>query len=267
MIRLLTEQDQQRTVEFLAAAPEYNLYTLGNIVRLGFIDELTQYWGDFGQDGALRGVLNRYMRGWVVYGTSACDWTSFGSIVDSHPIAAERLQDNPGGTASFLPYLHRYQPNSISIQHLMALNAADFTPAASQAAVCVRRALKDDLPRLVDFYANAGHMARAKAAVEQPLRSTRIWLAEAGREILSAALTNAETTTLAMIGGVYTKPDSRQRGLSKAVCSALCAELIGLGRRPVLYWETPEAGNVYTRLGFHAIGEWRSVRLRAAAHG
>ncbi|MEZ4711892.1 MAG: GNAT family N-acetyltransferase [Caldilineaceae bacterium] len=263
MIRLLTEQDRQRTVEFLAAAPEYNLYTLGNIERLGFAHELTQYWGDFAADGSLRGVLNRYMQGWVVFGTEACDWAAFGQIVDAHPVAAQRLQDNPGGIATFLPYLRRYEPARVSIQHLMALDAADFAAAAPQPDALVRRATMTDLPRLVAFYAKAGHMTRAEAAVEQPLQSTRIWLAEVGGEILSAALTNAETADLAMIGGVYTKPEARQHGLSRAVCSALCRELLQLGRRPVLYWETPAAGAVYQRLGFHVVGEWRSVRLKA----
>ncbi|MEZ4658180.1 MAG: GNAT family N-acetyltransferase [Caldilineaceae bacterium] len=263
MIRLLTEQDRQRTVEFLAVAPEYNLYTLGNIARLGFAHELTQYWGDFAENGALRGVLNRYMQGWVVYGSEACDWGAFGQIVDAHPTAAQRLQDNPGGIATFLPHLRRYEPARVSVQHLMALDVADFAAADSPPDALVRRAVMADLPQLVDFYAGAGHMARAKAAVEQPLQSTRIWLAEVGGEILAAALTNAETADLAMIGGVYTKPEARQRGLSRAVCSALCSELLQLGRRPVLYWETPEAGAVYGRLGFHTVGEWRAVRLQA----
>ena len=263
MIRLLTEWDRQRTIDFLRAAPEYNLYTLGNIERIGFAHELTQYWGDFDEAGVLRGVLNRYMQGWVIFGATTSDWAAFGQIVDTHATTAQRLQDNPGGLVSFLPYLHRYEAARVSIQHLMALEAANFAAAPTpRPHVLVRRATLADLPQLVDFYAAAGHMARAKAAVEQPLQSTRLWLAEKQGEILSAALTNAETADLAMVGGVYTKPDARQQGLSRAVCSALCNELLALGRRPVLYWETAAAGAVYFRLGFHNVGEWRSVRLQ-----
>ena len=65
-----------------------------------------------------------------------------------------------------------------------------------------------------------------------------------------------------MVGGVYTSPAWRGNGLSQAVCSGLCAELIEIGRQPVLYWHDPAAGHVYTKLGFRPIGTWRSVRLK-----
>ena len=146
------------------------------------------------------------------------------------------------------------------------LPAADFRPLSPAADVRVRRAQMADLPRLVDFFAEAGSMTRSPAAVERPLRDTRVWLAEAAdatakSPILSTALTNAEVADRAMIGGVFTPPVHRNRGLSGAVCSALCADLFANKNHPVLYWENPAAGSVYTKLGFHPMGLWRSVTL------
>jgi predicted GNAT family acetyltransferase len=66
-----------------------------------------------------------------------------------------------------------------------------------------------------------------------------------------------------MIGGVYTPPAMRGRGLSQAVCSALCAELMAAQKQPILYWDTPAAGAVYRKLGFCATGTWRSVWLHS----
>ena len=128
----------------------------------------------------------------------------------------------------------------------------------------VRRALRKDLPALIAFYSDAEHMTRLPGAVERPLRDTRIWLAEWQKQILSVALTNAETKNLAMIGGVYTRPNARGYGLSQAVCSALSAELLSNRKQPILYWETPEAGRVYRKLGFKTVGDWRSVLLEPA---
>jgi uncharacterized protein len=125
----------------------------------------------------------------------------------------------------------------------------------------IRRAGLDDLAKLVAFFSGAGHMSRSPAGVERPLRNRRVWIALKDGEVVAAALTNAETERLAMVGGVYTAPAWRGRGLSQAVCSALCDELIQTGRQPVLYWENPAAGRVYTKLGFRAIGTWRSLRL------
>jgi len=88
-----------------------------------------------------------------------------------------------------------------------------------------------------------------------------LWLAEEQGQIQAAALTNAEAAGMAIIGGVFTRPAARGRGLSQAVCSALCQELLAEGVQPVLYWRNPAAGTVYRKLGFRPIGEWRAVWL------
>lgn len=262
MIRQLSDDDRDITISLLQKECEYNLYVLGNLMSIGFAKEdLSQFWGDFDSAGRLRAVLNRYMSGWVVFGEADSDWLSLGAIVDQHPVPAQRLQDNPGGIESFLPYIARYKSCKISVQKLMALEEDSFIHAVIPADVRIRRATVADLPALVDFYKAAGHMSRTATGVEQPLRRTRVWLAETNGEIRSAALTNAETKSLAMIGGVYTNPKYRGRGYSKAVCSLLCEELVAASKRPVLYWETAAAGAIYRQLGFHYVGDWRSVRL------
>jgi predicted GNAT family acetyltransferase len=119
-----------------------------------------------------------------------------------------------------------------------------------------------DLAGLIKLFADAGDMSRTPPAVERPLRDRRVWLALKETEVVAAALTNAETTKLAMMGGVYTAPAWRGNGLSQAICSGLCAELLEIGLQPVLYWHDPAAGHVYSKLGFLPMGTWRSVRLR-----
>ena len=267
MIRPLSETDRGRTTELLEQAPEYNLYVLGNLASVGFDQsELSQFWGDFDDTGHLRAVLNRYMTGWVAYGEADSEWSALGRVIDEHPVEAQRLQDNPGGITTLLPYITKYTADKVSIQTLMALDDGAFKPTKSRQDVVIRRATLDDLPALTEFYAQAGHMSRTASGIEQPIRRTRLWLAERNGEICSAALTNAETTKIAMIGGVYTPSAHRSNGYSQAVCSALCEELLVNQIRPVLYWETPAAGAVYTRLGFHELGSWRSVRFQLSNH-
>ncbi|NJN81284.1 MAG: GNAT family N-acetyltransferase [Caldilineaceae bacterium] len=264
MLRELHEGDRKPAYSLLLQAPAKNLYLLGNMETLGFGHEFCQFWGDFGGPPArpLRAVLNRYMSGWSVYGEVEADWAALGKQMESHPVTATRLQDNPGGVPSLLPYLTKYRTEHLFIEQLMELEPAHFAPVKPPTEVVVRRATRDDLPALVALYADAGSLSRSQAAIERPLADTRIWLAEAAGQTVAAALTNAETQAFAMIGGVYTQPNWRGRGVAKAVCSALCAQLLGEGRQPVLYWQTPAAGVVYGRLGFRAVGEWRSVWLQ-----
>ncbi|RME56797.1 MAG: hypothetical protein D6790_14215, partial [Caldilineae bacterium] len=104
MIRRLKEPDRAAAVALLNRQPALNLYFLGNIAALGFDTDFCEFWGDWDETGRLRAVLNRYRTGWVVYGLPDADWRGLGQVVDSHRVTAARLQDNPGGVPSFLPY-------------------------------------------------------------------------------------------------------------------------------------------------------------------
>jgi uncharacterized protein len=260
MIRHLGESDRASVTALLSAAPQLNLYLLGNLEANGFDADFCEFFGDV-VDGRVCGVVNRYMTGWTVYGEADADWAGLGEVVDSYPIVAERLQDNPGGIASFLPYLRRYVASSLTEDNLMQLPANGLRPQVARAGFVVRKATMSDLAGLIALFADAGDMSRTPPAVERPLRDRRVWLGLKEGDVVAAALTNAETTSLGMVGGVYTSPAWRGNGLSQAICSGLCAELIAIGRQPVLYWHNPAAGHVYAKLGFRPIGTWRSVRL------
>lgn len=267
MIRPLSEADIPAAVALLMQEPAHNLYLLGNLEILGLRDPISQFWADFSTGGELRGLVNRYMVNWGLFGTPGADWPALAALIDADPDAA-RLQDNPGGIPSVLPLLRRHRAARVSEEELMRLDAADFHPVPAPAGVEVRRATPADLPGLIAHYRDAGSMSRSPLGVERPLRDTQIWIArtggqgEQGGQIVASALTNAETRALAMVGGVYTPPAWRGRGLSQVVCSALCAALLAAGKLPVLYWENPAAGAVYRKLGFRAVGVWRSLWLQ-----
>jgi predicted GNAT family acetyltransferase len=58
---------------------------------------------------------------------------------------------------------------------------------------------------------------------------------------------------VAVLGGIFTLPDARQRGYASAVTSALVSELMVLGCGDInlnVYADNDIAQRVYTRLGF-----------------
>lgn len=268
MIRPLTEADRMQLLALLGGAAEHNLYFLGNLETLGFGQPLCRFWGEFSEEGLLRAAANRYMTGWGVYGVADADWSAVATLIDGDP-EASRLQDNPGGIPSLLPYLRLHRAAQVDEEELMRLDAADFRPQQAPPGLIVRGATLDDLQVLTAHYADAGSMRRTPLGVERPLRDGIVYLGEmvedGNRVVVSSALTNAQTRSMAMVGGVYTPEERRGRGYGRAVCTDLCKELIQRGLVPILYWKTAAAGRVYRTLGFHAIGTWRAVRLEPAA--
>ena len=269
MIRPLSDADYDLIYSFCAQNAALNLFFLGNLEALGVESELCEFWGSFdgrGQingerlnGGRLNGVLMRYMDGWNIADGPGCDYTGFGRIVDAHLAGAVRLQDNTRHTDSFQPFLRRYQAVRDTIEQLCELDQADFNPISKPWPA--RRATLEDFTALCRFYADAADMARSPLGVKRPLTDGRVFIVEVENQIVSSALTNAETKTLAMIGGVYTPPEHRGKGYAGAAMVALCGSLISSNLRPVLYYDTPAAGTIYQRLGFKNIGCWRSVRL------
>ena len=160
---------------------------------------------------------------------------------------------------SFAPFLHCYQEHEASIEYLCDLDQQDFTPTCKPWPV--RRANLSDFDALCHFYADAEHMSRTPRAVERPLQDGRVFMIEVENQIVSSVLTNAETKTLAMIGGVFTPPAHRGKGYASTAMVALCRSLIDDGIHPVLYYDNPAAGGIYRRLGFNDLGLWKSVRL------
>jgi predicted GNAT family acetyltransferase len=260
MIRKLTDADRDPAIALLQCDPEINLYMLGNMEAIGFDAAFCDFWGDFDDEGALRGIANRYFTGWVVYGETMADWSGLAGLIDTDA-SATRLQDNPVGIPSILPLLKRHRAADVQIEELMRLAPADFVPQSIPAGLDVRRATIGDKDDLVTFYRDAGNMHRSEAGVERPLRDTRVYLGLRAGKIVCTALTNAEIADRAMIGGVYTLPEERGKGTARAVVSALCADLIASGKTPALYWVNPSAGMVYRTLGFTPVGTWRAVVL------
>jgi uncharacterized protein len=57
MIRILTEEDRKKIMDFVSDKPAENLFIIGDIENYGFDNPIQTLWGDFTESGKLRGVL------------------------------------------------------------------------------------------------------------------------------------------------------------------------------------------------------------------
>jgi uncharacterized protein len=87
-----------------------------------------------------------------------------------------------------------------------------------------------------------------------------VFAAEEGGVIVAKAGTNARGFGVDQIGGVYTLPARRGRGLGYALMVALLAEIGAEGRMPALFVKpgNAPARALYRGLGFRDIGDYRA---------
>jgi len=111
------------------------------------------------------------------------------------------------------------------------------------------------LTSMHDFQSAACRAALA-AAIERQL----VLVALRGGRIVAKAGTNARGFGVDQVGGVFTEPGLRGRGIARELMIALLAEIEGQGRRAVLFVKPSNAPAraLYKSLGFAEVGDFRA---------
>ena len=255
-IRQLNQDDTDELLDLLYQDPYYNIFMIGNLESMGLDHPDLDYWGSF-RGGQLVGALMRYRAFWNVYDAGEADLRGFAWLMDRRgDVQAFHGRDRL--IARLAKFLRDYEVTEERQLHLCRLPELKPTLTSSHS---VRRATLADLLALTAFYADAEEMSRDEQSVRRCLEQGRIFIATAGGRIMSAALTNAETRNLAMIGGVYTPLESRYQGYASACMFAICQDLVADGKEACLFYDDPVAEGIYRRLGFEKMGYWRLLLL------
>lgn len=76
-------------------------------------------------------------------------------------------------------------------------------------------------------------------------------------KIVSTVATTAETTKNAMVVAVATHPKHRHKGYASQLMKRLMTIYLHDKQKTLcLFYNNPEAGKIYYRLGFETIGTW-----------
>jgi GNAT superfamily N-acetyltransferase len=107
--------------------------------------------------------------------------------------------------------------------------------------------------------------AACRASLARAVERQLLFVAVEGGVIVGKAGTNARGFRVDQIGGVYTLPARRGRGVAAALMATLLAEIARLGRKPSLFVKPANAAALalYRGLGFEDIGEYRADYFEA----
>jgi GNAT superfamily N-acetyltransferase len=268
-VRRLQRADGPGLEALLDGEPGYSLFLRGNLGALA-VDDRVQYWGVV-VDGAPRAALMLVGNRGALYAPPG------GPIAPLAEIAAEHGLGFAMGRTDLVEALVASSPDLALTrrqEHVLArLARADLAPPYAPPAVPlpplgvrVRRARPGDLGGLVRLYTGAAGFeratpARVRASLRERVLSLRTHVARARGRILAAASTSSEAPRAAMIGGVWTDPAWRGRGVGTAVVAALARELLAEGRAPHLFYlvDNAPAARVYAKIGFRPVGPWTVV--------
>lgn len=259
MIRKLTEQDRKMCMDFTAHKPAENLFIIGDIEAFGFDSDFQDVWGDFDDAGQMRAVLLRYRENYIVF---APEPHGFNALAIAETIQASiKPGDMISGLASVvrevLPHMER-EPEKLRETYYAKCEALKDLSVPTSA---VRKGTVKDVPRIAalydqiaEFEQNDNRSEGLRTSMEEGV--SRCFYIEKEAHMVSAAMTTAENSMSAMVVGVCTLPGCKKKGYASACMMALCFELLAEGKYLCLFYDNPDAGTIYKKIGFQDIGKW-----------
>ncbi|MHB9144590.1 MAG: hypothetical protein ACYC5Y_04555 [Symbiobacteriia bacterium] len=275
--RLLTSSDAPAVATLCGGTPQWDIFLLANLGQLAGDGSMVQYWGQFANDGALKAALMRYHVLWYVYTGPGADLPALAEIIRDQ--AQPHIVLNEGNVAApqLAPLLTDYKMDLSLRGHLRCLPAtralaveADDCPSGNVGLV-TRRATLGDVDRLAAFYADAPQDVRR--GPDNLRRSVtgdrRAHLAEAAGsaagvspgEVVACALTTAELSGVAMLGGLFAVPESRREAHLGLALRALVGSLAAAGKDACIVSRDPWIDAVLDRLAFETLGPWWMLHM------
>lgn len=269
MIRELTEQDRENTLAFLEKDPSFNIFLIGDIFHYGFEKDFQQVWGDFDSNGDLRAVLLRYYGNYLPYAPREFDIDGFAEIVEK----AGNLEIL-AATEEMVSYFETFPSlpldwSTKKTMHFAELDRHDLLSWTNDAPCTIRPMMVEDIENVAKLHQAIEEFDLEplnQASLRQSLESGsgRGMVAEHEGRIVAMAQTVAENPYAAMLIGVGTNTEYRKQGLASRLVSRLCQEVLVDGKKVCLFYDNPDAGNIYKRLGFRDIGFWSVVKASKA---
>lgn len=256
MIRKLYQEDNEMVMDYLIEEKAMNLFIIGDIENFGYDSDFQELWGDFDDEGNIKGVLLRYYHSYVVYSKGDFDVNGFEEVINKDK-GFEIISGKRDVLKEFQGIMEFKKKKELYFAEVKNSELLDKDIDISK----IRRAKLGDTDKICDlmeiieeFDTTPSSRKSFKKTIET--KTGRTYFIEKDDKAIACASTTAENSTSAMVVGVCTHPQYRQQGLATKCLIALCRDILGEGRTLCLFYDNPAAGKIYKRLGFNDIGMW-----------
>ncbi|KHE69584.1 GNAT family N-acetyltransferase [Halobacillus sp. BBL2006] len=258
MIRRLSQKDDPACQNLLSRKPAENLFIIGDIENFGYEQEFQKVWGDFTDDGDLIAVLLKYRSNYICYAEHNFDAKGLAEVINND-LDFKELSGLEEMTEKLLPYIERTSLRTRTLYYAKCESNQQLDTSLNHSEV--RMAAVEDVPKIVALQDSVPEFEKDRTRADSLTKgmengSSRTFYLERDGKIVSSASTTAENSMSAMVVGVCTHANYKQRGFASLCMTRLCKELLSEGKMLCLFYDNPAAGSIYKRIGFEDIGKW-----------
>ncbi|WP_042455652.1 GNAT family N-acetyltransferase [Neobacillus dielmonensis] len=265
MIRKLTKSDNTQVMDFLSSEPSMNLFIIGDIEAFGYESEFQEIWGEFNAHNQLNAVLLRYFNSFIPYAKGEFDVAGFACIMMNHD-----QQIVLSGKSNIVEQFDRLLESKLGkkqVTYFAECRSTDqlISNFNGKGVTPIHQAGINDIDRILELRKSIEEFTVQKNAREMMVSSmeshtAKTYFTEDNGSVTACVSTAAENSISAMIVGVCTKQEYRRQGLATAIMIKLFKDVLDEGKILCLFYDNPDAGRIYKRLGFKDIGLWTMYR-------
>lgn len=264
-IKKCTQQDLPHILNYIAGEPVFNLFISGDIENFGIDNETVDLYVSI-MDNQWDCLILRYLDNYIVY--------SQNDQYAVEPVAAflqtQKISCISGKESSVAPLAPFFKRFNLRITYLSRMDQVLPQSYTLPQGYIIRNLNAEDAIDVVTLYLLVDEFAESYRNREQDAADAiALNLKKGGmgfgvyhqNRLVAVAATTADTETSAMIIGVATHPRHRQRGLASIAVRGLCEASFQKGKSFLcLFYDNPEAGAIYRRLGFVEMGRYALLR-------
>jgi uncharacterized protein len=256
MIRKATNNDLLQIVETLRSDSSRALFILGDIEAYGLETEFQEVWIDMDEQD-LHLVVLRYYENLVWYIVDdVVDVRGFKELINDERILFT------GCTHSHYERLPEelkqlIKPRFTYLCECSMLKHGDYSAhlATSEDAAEIISST-DQIEEFTTKRSLSVDQRIERLAQDIVLETCYAMIIKEGNQVIAHAMSSAHTSQGAMIIGVFTLKPYRHQGLARNVMGSLSQHLLAKGMKPVLFYDNPNAGQLYHDLGYVTIDQW-----------
>lgn len=260
MLRLANEKDRRIVLEYCLEEPNINLFIIGDIENFGFDKEFQDVWIQIDKD-AITGIVLRYHTNFIIY-SKDLDM----NFIEVSELLRDKEAKVISGKLSVINKIICNLNDGYNKREMFFCELKDRSKLHDVGNIDIKIATSEDAMDIAKAYED---IKEFKGMYSEDINerfnqiNNRIVSKEGmhmfikeDNTIITHGNTTASTTVNAMIGGIFTNPNYRKKGLARKIVSALAKSLIEEEKSACLFFDNEEAGKIYYELGFENIDKW-----------
>lgn len=260
----LTNSHYDDAMAYALLEPEFNLFLIGDLENYGLESEnVSLYTADTWAGGALPYLILDYRNNFLFYSHTA----DYNKEEVAGFLSGHQMRNLSGKRELIEPLIPLLKGLELVPTYLSRLDRPAIPDDPSFQA---RRLTPDDVGAIYGLLNQIEEFFTMRTKSEEENREDILnSITKEGRmygvfengTLAAAAGTSAENSMSAMVVSVATLPEYRGRGYATRLVTRLCQECLDEGMKFLcLFYDNPEAGAIYRKIGFKEMGQYAMVR-------